>query len=138
MWASAGISCMSPGSEVVIPTSVYSLPLSLVEWVGGWDADSGAIGEDMHMYLKCFFRLSGNLTAQVIYAAASQCNAASSATGVRGYIGGIWARYQQAVRHMWGSLDTGFAIREANEMLIRTYQPVLEQQGDEHRLSTRG
>lgn len=121
IWAGAGISNMYPNSSVCIPTSVYSLPVTLVEQVGGWDADYGAIGEDLHMYLKCFFALSGNLQVQVIYAPASQCNITSGFTGIKGYIGCIWARYQQAVRHMWGALDTGFAIRQAIKMLIRGY-----------------
>ena len=40
--------------------------MTLVESVGGWDTDPGSIGEDMHMYLKCFFHLSGNLQVQII------------------------------------------------------------------------
>ena len=130
MWASAGISSMYSGSTVAIPTSVYSLPLVLVERVGGWDSDHSAIGEDMHMFLKCFFKLSGNLHAQVIYAAASQCDTSSEFGGIRGYVDGLWARYQQAVRHMWGSLDTGFAIRQATEMFVRSYKTGRRQRGE--------
>ncbi|KAJ6105308.1 hypothetical protein N7523_010118 [Penicillium sp. IBT 18751x] len=61
LWAFAGISTMYPGSSMAIPTSVYSLPLSLVEQVGGWDSDPTAIGEDMHMLLKCYFGTAGDL-----------------------------------------------------------------------------
>ncbi|KAI6848743.1 hypothetical protein KC366_g10174 [Hortaea werneckii] len=107
MWAGAGISNLGPSSTVSIPTSVYSLPLGLVQQVSGWDVDTGAIGEDLHMYLKCFFALSGELRAKVVFAAASQCNVASGNAGIRGYVEGLWARYRQAVRHTWGSLDTG-------------------------------
>jgi hypothetical protein len=87
--------------------------MTLVERVGGWDTNPGAIGEDMHMYLKCFFALAGNLHAKVIYAAASQCNVSSDKQGMSGYVDGFNARYKQALRHMWGSLDTGYAIRQA-------------------------
>lgn len=119
MWAGAGLSSLYEGSTVCIPTSVYSLPMTLVEHVGGWDTGPGAIGEDLHMFLKCFFALSGNLNVQVIYAAASQCNVSSDVRGLVGYIDGLNARYRQALRHMWGSLDSGFTVREACKMVGR-------------------
>ncbi|KAF2213719.1 hypothetical protein CERZMDRAFT_39472 [Cercospora zeae-maydis SCOH1-5] len=119
MWAGAGISSLSEGSTICIPTSVYSLPMTLVEHVGGWDTDPGAIGEDMHMYLKCFFALSGNLDVRIVYAAASQCNVSSDEQGFRGYFSGLDARYKQALRHMWGALDTGYTIRQTISMLKR-------------------
>ncbi|KAK5131172.1 hypothetical protein LTR08_001258 [Meristemomyces frigidus] len=119
VWAGAGISSLYSGSTVGIPTSVYSLPMKLVEHVGGWDRGPNAIGEDLHMYLKCFFALSGNLNVQVIYAPASQCNVSSDIRGFKGYLDGIGARYRQALRHMWGSLDTGFAVRQSLELINR-------------------
>lgn len=121
IWAGAGISSMYPGSSVCIPTSVYSLPLSLVEHVGGWDVDTGAIGEDMHMYLKCFFALSGHLVARTIFAPASQCNVGSADTGIRGYFDCVRSRYRQALRHMWGALDTGYTIRQFVQMIEARY-----------------
>lgn len=122
LWAGAGISSLYSGSTVCIPTSVYTLPLKLVEHVGGWDTDPGAIGEDMHMYIKCFFALSGNLNVQIVYASASQCNVSSELKGIHGYYDGLNARYKQALRHMWGALDTGFAIRQTLEMISRHRQ----------------
>lgn len=119
MWAGAGLSSLYQGSRVCIPTSVYSLPMTLVEHVGGWDTGPGAIGEDMHMYLKCFFSLAGNLKVQIVYSAASQCNVSSDVKGLKGYFDGLRARYRQALRHMWGSLDTGYAIRETVKMASR-------------------
>ncbi|KAK5731436.1 hypothetical protein LTR17_011398 [Elasticomyces elasticus] len=137
MWASAGISSMYYGSNVCIPTSVYSLPMTLVEHVQGWDCDPGAIGEDLHMFLKCFLALSGNLRMQVIYAAASQCNVSSQYSGLRGYAGGLLARYQQAVRHMWGALDTGYAIRQAFLMLSRSRRRARSCEDRDNSLSAR-
>ncbi|CZT14398.1 uncharacterized protein RCC_00375 [Ramularia collo-cygni] len=119
MWAGAGISSLYTGSQVCIPTSVYSLPMTLLAQVGGWDTGPGAIGEDMHMYLKSFFALSGNLHVEVVYAAASQCDVSTDDVGVKGFITGADARYKQALRHMWGSLDSGYAIRETIKMLHR-------------------
>ena len=67
VWCAAGLSGLYPGSTIIIPTSVYSIPLSLVEMVGGWDTNAQSIGEDLHMFLKCYFGANGGLTTQVIY-----------------------------------------------------------------------
>lgn len=126
LWCAAGMSGLYPGSSIAPPTSVYSLPLDLVDRVGGWDCDSEAIGEDLHMYIKCFFALNGNLTSRVIYSPVSQSNV----TGTGTMLSNVGARYKQALRHMWGALDTGFALRKLVEMwqnrkhTSRTYQPL--------------
>ncbi|RFN46966.1 glycosyl transferase gt-a type structural fold protein [Fusarium flagelliforme] len=106
LWGAAGMSGLYPGSSIAPPTSVYSLPLDLIDRVGGWDCGSEAIGEDLHMYIKCFFALNGNLTSRVIYSPISQSNV----TGGGGLLKDARARYKQALRHMWGALDTGFAL----------------------------
>ncbi|CAG8919450.1 unnamed protein product [Penicillium salamii] len=112
LWSFAGISTMHPYTAIAIPTSVYSLPLSLAERVGGWDSDPTAIGEDLHMLLKCYFETSGNLISRVVYIPASQCNVSSDrGIGWRRTVDTWLARYRQALRHMWGALDSGFAAR---------------------------
>lgn len=114
LWGFAGLSTMYPGSAITIPTSVYSLPLSLAEKVGGWDSDPTAIGEDMHMLLKCYFETAGNLVSRVVHVPASQCNVSgdeSGPDGKRKTLSTYQARYRQALRHMWGALDSGFATR---------------------------
>lgn len=117
LWGFAGLSAMYPGCSITIPTSVYSLPLPLAEKVGGWDGDATAIGEDMHMLLKCYFQTSGDVITRVVYSAASQCNitgnAGSGASKFQRTMANWVARYRQALRHMWGALDTGFAVRES-------------------------
>lgn len=115
-WSGAGLSGLYDTSSIRPPTSVYSIPLTLVERVGGWDAGPEAIGEDLHMYLKCFFALAGNLTARTVLSAASQSNVHSNEKGFRGTIGTHRARWMQAVRHMWGSLDTGYSLRKLVEI----------------------
>ncbi|KAL7628679.1 hypothetical protein AAE478_000194 [Parahypoxylon ruwenzoriense] len=117
LWASAGLSGLYRGSTIAPPTSVYSVPLELVDRVGGWDCDSEAIGEDLHMYLKCFFALNGNLTVRTIMSPVSQTNVkGNGGEGVEGIYNDMRARYKQALRHMWGALDTGFAIRKFVEL----------------------
>lgn len=120
MWGFAGVSAMYPGSPISIPTSVYTLPLSLAKKVGGWDGDATAIGEDMHMLLKCYFAMEGDIITRPVYSAASQCNISSDGNrGWRRTKDILHARYRQALRHMWGALDTGFAIRKSCSNLCR-------------------
>ncbi|KAL1902831.1 hypothetical protein Sste5346_000742 [Sporothrix stenoceras] len=118
LWCAAGLSGLYRGSTIAPPTSVYSLPLQLVDRVGGWDRDSEAIGEDLHMYLKCFFALNGNLTVRTVLSPISQTNvtAGGYGKGVGGIVSDMRARYKQALRHMWGALDTGFALRKLVEL----------------------
>lgn len=138
VWCAAGMSGLYPGSSIAPPTSVYSLPLDLVDRVGGWDCDGEAIGEDLHMYIKCFFALNGNLTSRIINSPVSQSNVTGglSVKGWRGAYADINARYKQALRHMWGALDTGFALRKFVEMwqerkhTSRAYQPLHFALGD--------
>jgi len=92
LWAFAGISGLL--SNIRPPTSVYSLSLNLVQAVGFWDAGPDAIGEDLHMYIKCFYATRGNIETRTIWAPASQCNVAASGdeTGVAAFIAGYKAR----------------------------------------------
>lgn len=118
LWCAAGLSGLYSSSTIAPPTSVYSLPLELVDRVGGWDCDREAIGEDLHMYLKCFFALNGNLTVRTVFSPISQSNVTGGGhgKGASGIVTDMRARYKQALRHMWGALDTGFALRKTVEL----------------------
>lgn len=138
LWGAAGISGLHRGSAIAPPTSVYSLPLELVDRVGGWDCDAEAIGEDLHMYIKCFFALNGNLTCRTVLSPVSQSNVTGGGRGgIRGVMIDMQARYKQALRHMWGALDTGFALRQAVEMwqerkhTSRAFRPLHRGPGDQ-------
>jgi hypothetical protein len=113
VWAAAGLSGFLPFDTIRPPTSVYSLPLSLVDQVGGWDAGPEAIGEDLHMYLKCYWKLEGNLISKIVPSAASHTNISSISCSnpIKNWTLSHRARYNQAIRHMWGSLDTGYALQ---------------------------
>ncbi|MBE3042087.1 hypothetical protein IMZ48_05805 [Candidatus Bathyarchaeota archaeon] len=116
LWCAAGLSGLYAGSTVAPPTSVYSLTLELIDRVGGWDCGSEAIGEDLHMYLKCFFALKGHLTSRTVLSPVSQSNVTGGGKeGVMGIYMDMSARYKQALRHMWGALDTGYALRSLAE-----------------------
>lgn len=71
------------------------------------------------MYVKCFFALNGNLTTRSVFAAASHSNVHSDGKGIRGFGEDVLARYKQALRHMWGALDSGFVLRSAINMWLR-------------------
>lgn len=137
LWSAGGMSGLYHGSSIAPPTSVYSLSLDLIDRVGGWDGDAEAIGEDLHMYIKCFFALNGNLTCRTILSPVSQSNVVGSCKGgLRGLLTGIQARYKQALRHMWGALDTGYALRQFVKMwqnrrqTTRAYRPLHRSSGD--------
>lgn len=113
MWAGAGLSCFQSHptrTSIAIPTAVYTMSLPLIHLVGGWDGGPEAIGEDMHMMLKCYFATGGRMTIESVPSPASQCNVTSGRRGIRGYLADLNARYNQGLRHMWGCLDTGFAL----------------------------
>ncbi|XWW92168.1 hypothetical protein V2A60_000091 [Cordyceps javanica] len=138
LWCAAGMSGLYNGSVLSPPTSVYSVPLALVDRVGGWDTDAEAIGEDLHMFVKCFFATNGNLTCRTIMSPVSQSNITSgSGAGIRGAVRDIAARYNQALRHMWGALDSGFALRQGARLwrdrrhTTRTFRPLHQNTGDE-------
>lgn len=114
LWSGVSSSGLYSGSTIAPPTSVYSLPLILLDAVGGWDSDCESIGDDLHMFIKCFFTLNGNLNVQTILSPVSSTNA----NGNGGFLSGIHARYQQALRHMWGALDTGYFIRKVLQLLF--------------------
>lgn len=117
LWGGAGLAGYLPWAPIHIPTSVYSLPLGLAESVGGWDGDPTAIGEDMHMLLKAYFNSHGSLVTVPVYSPASQCNISSTRPrGCFRTFDTLRARYSQALRHMWGSLDTGYAVRRMVQM----------------------
>jgi hypothetical protein len=92
--------------------------MSLAISVDFWDSGPEAIGEDMHMYLKCYFGTAGKVIVKSIYSPASQCNVEGSGDGLTGYASGLKARYVQAKRHLWGTLDFGYMIRRTIEILL--------------------
>lgn len=121
-WCGAGLSCYNrdvSGLDIAIPTAVYTVTLPLVRHVGGWDTGPGAIGEDMHMMLKCYFATGGRLGIECIPSPASHSNINPGISGLRGYIANHRARYAQALRHMWGCLDTGYALSQWAQMGAR-------------------
>ena len=93
--------------------------MTLAGDVGGWDTGPESIGEDMHMFLKCYFKTKAQFQTKIIYSPASQSNVYSDVKGIRGIFANVYSRYKQALRHMWGSLDSGYAVQKGIEALFR-------------------
>lgn len=110
-WSCAGIGGIYPSSQCKIPTSAYGVSLELAEFVGFWDSGPEAIGEDLHFYCKALFETKGNLFPVTVYSPASQCNVVGApAKGpIESYVNDMKARWTQACRHLWGSLDFGYS-----------------------------
>ncbi|KAJ3030563.1 UNVERIFIED_CONTAM: hypothetical protein HDU68_008580 [Siphonaria sp. JEL0065] len=114
-WSLGVMSNMYATSPVKFPCSAYSISMDLAISVNFWDYGPESIGEDLHMYLKCFFATSGKLVMKPIYSAVSCCNIEANTTNttseVYKFVLGLFARYDQAKRHLWGSLDTGYIMK---------------------------
>jgi hypothetical protein len=88
---------------VKFPCSVYTVTMLLAQRVGFWDAGPEAIGEDMHMSLKCLTATHMKLKITPIYIPAS-CSNVQGDTAWQSIV----ARFEQSKRHLWGSLDFGY------------------------------
>ncbi|WOO84690.1 uncharacterized protein LOC62_06G008207 [Vanrija pseudolonga] len=131
MWAMAGLSTIYPESTVKIPTSAYSLALTLASSTGFHDAGPAAIGEDMHEHIKLLFCTAGNVISTTVYSPASQLDVcAADSTGFVGMYNDHIARYKQAVRHLWGSLDSGYC---ADRLWRRAFGPCEQDFESAHR-----
>lgn len=86
-----------------MPISSYSLSLRLLDRSGYWDTN--VIADEWHMYIKAFFQQNGTLNLTPIYLPFL----ASSVTGET-----FWQlcknRYQQSLRHAWGSKEVGYTV----------------------------
>jgi hypothetical protein len=105
-WSVAMMQNLSNYQALHFPCSTYSLTLPLALHVGGWDVTVDAVGEDLHMFLKCFYLTNTKARATPIWVPINLANVQASTTWET-----IWARYTQACRHFSGSADSLFAIR---------------------------
>ncbi len=101
---------------IPMPMSSYSLSLRLLDTSGYWDSD--VIADEWHMFIKAYFARDGQVMLDRIFLP-------FSATAVTGE--NLWQaiknRYQQTLRHAWGSKEVGFIIAkmiEHPEVELRT------------------
>lgn len=93
---------------IPMPMSSYSLSMKLLDTSGYWDAD--VIADEWHMFIKAYFAREGAVKLDRIFLP-------FSATAVTGPT--LWEaitnRYQQTLRHAWGSKEVGFIVAKMLE-----------------------
>ena len=83
--------------------SSYSLSMHLLEHSGYWDGD--VIADEWHMFIKSWFARSGQVRLERIFLPFSAH--ATTGNNLREV---IVNRYQQTLRHAWGSKEVGYII----------------------------
>jgi hypothetical protein len=93
---------------IPMPMSSYSLSLKLLDSSGYWDPD--VIADEWHMFIKAYFVREGAVVLDRIFLP-------FSATAVTGDT--LWQsiknRYQQTLRHAWGSKEVGYIVAKMLE-----------------------
>ncbi|KAG2199980.1 hypothetical protein INT47_000330 [Mucor saturninus] len=107
-WSAMVMSSLSNGRGLSFPCSTYSLSMVLAERVGYWDTDADAVGEDMHMMLKCFFKTDGLARCCPIFVPINLTNVQTN-----GYLSNMHARFVQAKRHYNGVADLAYTLRNS-------------------------
>lgn len=103
---------LSGSRGIGFPCSTYSLSGVLADTVGYWDTDADAVGEDMHMTLKCIFKTQGRARMVPIFVPINLMNVETE-----GYLSNLNARFIQAKRHYNGVADVSFTLRNALNLL---------------------
>lgn len=102
-----------------MPISSYSLSFQLLDASGHWDTD--VMAEDWHMFIKAFFAQNSQVEIQPIFLPFL----AHATTGET-----IWEaiknRYQQTLRHAWGSKEVGYIIAKMLEHPEMEFWPPLK------------
>jgi len=94
---------LSAPGWIPLPMSSYSLSLRLLDGVGYWDGD--VIADEWHMFIKAFFQRDGQVKLERVYLPFS-----GAATGGENLWDSLKHRYQQSVRHAWGSKEVGYTL----------------------------
>jgi len=91
-----------------MPMSSYSLSLRLLDSSGYWDPD--VIADEWHMFIKAYFAREGKVEIERIFLPFS----ADATTGETLW-DAIRNRYQQSLRHAWGSKEVGYILAKMLE-----------------------
>lgn len=86
-----------------MPMSSYSLSLRLLEASGYWDVD--VIADEWHMFIKSYFARGGQVQLERV-----MLPFMADATIGTGVLDELRERYQQTLRHAWGSKEVGYMI----------------------------
>lgn len=86
-----------------MPMSSYSLSFKLLEKSGYWDGD--VISDEWHMFIKAYFAREGRVKIVPI-----MLPFIADATVGTSLLNELQERYQQTLRHAWGSKEVGYMI----------------------------
>jgi hypothetical protein len=88
---------------IPLPMSSYALSLRLLDGVGYWDGD--VIADEWHMFIKAFFQREGRIKLERVFLPFS-----GEATSGDNLWQSVKNRYQQSLRHAWGSKEVGYTL----------------------------
>lgn len=91
-----------------LPMSSYSLSMRLLDVSGYWDSD--VIADEWHMFIKAFFARGGVVELERIFLP-FLAQAVSGDT----LLDALKNRYQQTLRHAWGSKEVGYMVAKIFE-----------------------
>lgn len=91
-----------------MPMSSYSLSLRLLDNSGYWDSD--VIADEWHMFIKAFFARDGEVKLERVFLPFL----AQAVTGDT-LLEALKNRYQQTLRHAWGSKEVGYMVAKMLE-----------------------
>ena len=101
--AAMELAYLSAGWWKALPISSYSLSLRLLQTCDYWDVD--VISDEWHMFIKAFFLREGRIRLERVFLPFT-----ALATGGDTILQVIRNRYQQTLRHAWGSKEVGYML----------------------------
>ncbi len=93
---------------MAMPMSSYSLSLKLLAQSGNWDTD--VIADEWHMLIKAYFATGGRISLQHIF-----LPFLADSTSGDNIFQSIKNRYNQTLRHAWGSKEVGYMLAKLIE-----------------------
>lgn len=91
-----------------MPMSSYSLSLKMLDTCGYWDSD--VIADEWHMFIKSYFARDGKIKLERVFLPFH-----AQATTGKNFLDASNNRYQQTLRHAWGSKEVGYMIAKMLE-----------------------
>ena len=108
LWGAVAFQNISAYSKIGNPMSNYSMSLKLVEDIDFFDTTNESIAEDIHFFLKAFFKTNGTCQLEPIYVPHNMLNLNTN----DGWFATVYARYIQAERHAKAVSELAYVLRQ--------------------------